>query len=106
MLDDYTEGTVTMVMVPAFVRMTTLDGDNALKVSYFLRDAASGTEFGGNAVHISDFSPDEAWMTNQETGLFSGDITGFDYPDLNGGPLVPGDNVACSTCCARATSWA
>jgi len=64
------------------------DGDNALKVSYFLRDASSGTEFGGNAVHISDFSPDQAWMTNQEKGLFSGDITGFDYPDLNGGPFV------------------
>jgi len=62
------------------------DSDNALKVSYFLRDASSGTEFGGNAVHINGFSQDP-WMSNQETGLFSGDITGFDYPDLNGGVL-------------------
>jgi hypothetical protein len=63
-------------------------GDNALKVSYFLRDAASGTEFGGNAVHIQGFSEGDPWMTNQETGLFSGDPYGFDYPDLEGGPPI------------------
>ena len=68
-----------------------VDSDNTLKVSYFMRDAASGTEFGGNAVHISDFSPFQPWMSNQETGLFSGDIFGFDYPDLNGGVLGYGD---------------
>ncbi|MFT4824928.1 MAG: hypothetical protein ACJASY_003682 [Halioglobus sp.] len=62
---------------------------NALKVSYFLRDAASGIEFGGNAVHVSGFnSTGQAWMTNQETGLFSGDVLGFDYPDLDGGPWI------------------
>ncbi|MEP1471516.1 MAG: hypothetical protein ABJK25_11120 [Halieaceae bacterium] len=61
--------------------------ENALKVSYFFRDAASGIEFGGDAVHLSNFST-EPWMTNQETGLFSGDPYGFDYPDLDGGPWV------------------
>ncbi len=58
----------------------------ALSVSYFIRDAATGIEMGGNAVHIKDFSP-APWMTNQETGLFSGDVYGFDYPDLDGGPF-------------------
>jgi hypothetical protein len=42
---------------------------------------------GNNAVHIADFSADP-WMTNQETGLFSGDVQGFDYPDLDGGPVI------------------
>jgi hypothetical protein len=66
--------------------------DNGLKVSYFFRDAASGIEFGGDAVHLSDFSaPDAPWMSNQETGLFSGDPYGFDYPDLDGGPWVQVD---------------
>lgn len=60
--------------------------DNFLKVSYFIRNGVTGTEMGGNAIHIRNFA-DDAWMTNQETGLFSGDIVGFDYPDLNGGPL-------------------
>jgi hypothetical protein len=67
---------------------------SALKVSYFLRDAASGIEFGGNAVHISGFNSTEgAWMTNQETGLFSGDVLGFDFPDLDGGPWIGGNPV-------------
>jgi hypothetical protein len=61
--------------------------DEALTVSYFIRDAAVGTEFGGNAVHISGFSADP-WLTNQETGLLSGDFFGFDFPDLDGGPWV------------------
>ena len=64
------------------------DADNVLKVSYFFRDATAGTEIGGNATHIADFS-DQPWMTNQETGLFSGDVFGFDYPDLDGGPFLP-----------------
>jgi hypothetical protein len=67
--------------------------DNVLKVSYFFRDATAGTEMGGDAVHLSDFS-DEAWMTNQEFGLFSGDVFGFDYPDLDGGPWVGFDGGA------------
>ncbi len=49
---------VTTMTARPCVTTFTSDGDNALKVSYFLRDAASGTEFGGNAVHIEDFSPD------------------------------------------------
>ena len=58
----------------------------ALSVSYFIRDAATGIEMGGNAVHIDGFS-DNPWMTNQEAGLFRGDVYGFDYPDLDGGPF-------------------
>lgn len=58
--------------------------DEALKVSYFIRDNASGVEFGDNAVHIRGFS-DEAMMTNQQFGWFSGDLDGFDFPDLDGG---------------------
>ncbi|MEM6579956.1 MAG: hypothetical protein AAF699_01715 [Pseudomonadota bacterium] len=71
---------------PGVCSNTYFDGENALAVSYFFRDAEAGTEFGGNATHIEDFSLNP-WMTNQEFGLFSGDIEGFDYPDLNGGPL-------------------
>jgi hypothetical protein len=67
--------------------------ENALKVSYFFRDATAGTEVGNNAVHLAGFNTTgEAWMTNQETGLFSGDVYGFDYPDLNGGPFVADDS--------------
>ncbi len=63
---------------------TYLDSDNVLAVSYFVRDAASGLEFGNQAVHIADFASGPM-MSNQELGIFSGDPTGFDYPDLNGG---------------------
>jgi hypothetical protein len=66
------------------------DATSALKVSYFFRNTAAGTEMGGNAVHIEDFAA-EAWMSNQEFGLASGDVTGFDYPDLNGGVLGYGN---------------
>lgn len=73
---------------------TTYTGDsNGLAVSYFVRDAASGIEFGGNAVHVTDFTT-QPMMTNQETGLFSGDVYGFDYPDLDGGPWVGTDGLA------------
>jgi hypothetical protein len=60
---------------------------DALKVSYFLRDAEGGREFGNSATHIAGFLTGPA-ITNQQFGLFSGDLLGFDYPDLNGG--VPG----------------
>jgi hypothetical protein len=64
---------------------TTYDStENVLKVQYFIRDGASGMEFGDNAVHFAGFS-DEAMMTNQQTGLSSGDFSGFDFPDLDGG---------------------
>jgi hypothetical protein len=72
---------------PGVCQNTYSDATNALKVSYFFRDATAGTEMGNNAVHIADFSADP-WMTNQETGLFSGDVQGFDYPDLDGGPVI------------------
>lgn len=69
---------------------------DSLSVSYFIRDAATGIEMGGNAVHIAGFSP-APWMSNQETGLFSGDIFGFDFPDLNGGPFDDTLGVAFGT---------
>lgn len=62
------------------------DASNALKVSYFIRDNASGVEFGGEAYHIANFLGEPA-MSNQQGGLSSGDLSGFDYPDLNGGAI-------------------
>jgi len=64
--------------------------DDVLKVSYFIRDAGSGREFGNSATHISGFLT-QAAITNQQFGLFSGDLLGFDYPDLNGGIPVTGE---------------
>ncbi len=61
-----------------------VDSANDLKVSYFIRDPQSGMEFGNNAVHIKNFSQ-VAMMTNQELGLSSGNLAGFDFPDLDGG---------------------
>ncbi len=66
-----------------------VDSDNVLKVSYFIRDPQSGMEFGNNAVHLKNFLLG-AVMTQQETGISSGDRDGFDFPDLNGG----GSNAA------------
>lgn len=64
---------------------------NVLKVSYFIRNAERGVEFGDNAVHIQNFLGEPA-ITNQELGYLSGDLRGFDFPDLNGGsPLDAGD---------------
>ena len=57
---------------------------NALKVSYFIRDNATGIELGDNAVHIRDFLANPA-LSNQQYGVVSGDLNGFDFPDLNGG---------------------
>lgn len=59
------------------------DSGNVLKVSYFIRDNASGIEFGDNAVHIADFLTAPA-ITNQELGWLSGDLDGFDFPNLDG----------------------
>jgi len=60
----------------------------ALKVSYFIRDGASGMEMGDNATHISAFAA-VPMMTNQEGGggLANGGVNGFDFPDLDGGGL-------------------
>ena len=63
--------------------------ENVLKVSYFIRDNDSGVEFGDNAVHIADFLPEPS-MTNQQFGYLSGDLNGFDFPDLDGGEPVNG----------------
>lgn len=60
------------------------DTGNVLQVSYFVRDSGAGLEAGGKAVHLENFLPVAA-MSNQEFGLLSGDLQGFDYPDLNGG---------------------
>jgi hypothetical protein len=57
---------------------------NSLKVSYFIKSDETGVEFGDNAVHVADFFDGPA-MTNQQTGVFDGDLCGFDHPDLNGG---------------------
>lgn len=59
------------------------DADNVLKVSYFIRDNATGIEFGDNAVHITDFI-EVPTITNQQFGYLSGDLNGFDFPDLDG----------------------
>ena len=63
---------------------TYVHSGNALKVSYFIRDNATGIEFGDNAVHISNFLTQPA-LTNQQYSVLSGDLNGFDFPDLNGG---------------------
>ena len=68
------------------------DVSNGLKVSYFIRDAASGIEFGNSAIHIQDFQVTPT-MTHQQYGLTSfateqaKALNGFDWPDLNGGGL-------------------
>ncbi|MEP5567940.1 MAG: hypothetical protein ABJN62_08905 [Halioglobus sp.] len=65
---------------------------DSLKVSYFIKSDETGVEFGDNAVHISGFLDTPA-MTNQETGIFSGDFQGFDHPDLNGGSPLDATNA-------------
>ncbi|MEM1190629.1 MAG: hypothetical protein AAGI72_19000 [Pseudomonadota bacterium] len=65
------------------VTNTFVDSDNVLKVSYSITDVASGIEFGDNAVHLEDFITVPT-ITNQQFGYFSGDLNGFDFPDLNG----------------------
>ena len=66
-----------------------VDSGNVLKVSYFIRDNSTGIEFGDNAVHIENFL-NAASITNQEYGFSSGDLNGFDFPDLNGGGMPGG----------------
>ena len=60
------------------------DTGDVLKVTYHYRNTVDGTEFGSNAVTFSGFMQD-ASITNQEFGVFDGDMQGFDFPDLNGG---------------------
>lgn len=60
------------------------DSIDPLKVSYFIRDNATGVEFGDNATHVQSFL-EEAAISNQQFGWLSGDLDGFDFPDLDGG---------------------
>ena len=68
---------------------TYTDSGNVLKVSYFIRDNGTGIEFGDHAVHIADFL-DVPAITNQQYGITSGDLNGFDFPDLDGTGLPRG----------------
>ena len=68
---------------------TYTDSGNVLKVSYFIRDNATGIEFGDNAVHIANFLGLPS-ITNQEYGIGSGDLNGFEFPDLDGTGLPNG----------------
>lgn len=61
---------------------------NSLKVSYFIKSDETGVEFGDNAVHVENYFDGPA-MTNQQLGVFDGDLCGFDHPDLNGGAPEP-----------------
>ena len=61
-----------------------VDSGDVLKVSYFIRDNATGIEFGDNAVHLGGFLTAPT-LTNQQYSVLSGDLNGFDFPDLNGG---------------------
>ncbi len=72
---------------PDLVEIYYEDAGDFLRVSYLIRDAESGIEFGNEALHLTNFS-DEPMMSNQQFGLFAGDFTGFDFPDLNGGSPV------------------
>lgn len=57
--------------------------DDALKVSYFIRDTASGIEFGNDAVMIEGFMANPH-MTSQQDGVNAGNVNGFDHPNLDG----------------------
>jgi hypothetical protein len=56
-------------------------------VSYFIKSDVTGVEFGNNAVHVENYFDGPA-MTNQQLGVFDGDLLGFDHPDLNGGSPI------------------
>ncbi|MEH6518543.1 MAG: hypothetical protein V7742_17840 [Halioglobus sp.] len=66
------------------------DTGNVLNVTYFVRSAETGTEFGSRAVHIADFQMG-AMMSNQEI-IVTGNIDyySFLYPNLDGGSPAPG----------------
>ncbi|MEH6610849.1 MAG: hypothetical protein V7696_15890 [Halioglobus sp.] len=64
------------------------DTGNVLNVTYFVRSAETGTEFGSRAVHIADFNA-SAMMSNQEIIVIgSTDYYSFLYPNLDGGSPV------------------
>lgn len=77
------------------------DTGDVLKVSYFIRHASSGLEFGNSAYHIGTFAG-EAMMANQQYGLVNsydtpvapaGWDSGHEFPNLNGGSSVLGQTV-------------
>jgi hypothetical protein len=74
----------TGVAAPVLEDTAYIDGGNVLKVSWFIRNTVAGLEFGDDAVIIQDFETLNAMMTHQEQGIFSGNLRGFDFPDLNG----------------------
>ena len=78
------DAAATSAVVKAGGANTYVDTGDVLKVSYFIRDNASGVEFGDNAVHVQGFLT-AASITNQQFGWLSGDLDGFDFPDLDGG---------------------
>jgi len=82
--------------------------DEALKVSWFVRDTARALEFGGNAAHISGFAAGPM-MTNQQLivkqdGAKQFDPLNFELPNLDGGPwgatatIADGSAAADSLC--------
>ena len=57
----------------------------ALSVSYFIRNADSGVEMGGRAVHIDEYAT-QPMMSNQQIIINREyDPYGYFYPDLDGG---------------------
>ncbi len=82
--------------------------DEALSVTYFIRDQSSGLEFGNSAVHIKGFA-DGAMLANQEYSVFDPlcqanpniqgalskqqCLTGFDFPNLEGGSSSNGGAI-------------
>jgi len=76
--------TATGVVTDKEAVTTYVDGGNVLKVSWFIRDANAGLEMGNDAVMIQDFANSAAMITHQEQGVYSGNLRGFDFPDLGG----------------------
>ena len=86
---DTTHQFTTTLTGPVLQPTNYVASPDSLKVSYFIKSDETGVEFGDNATHIAGFMTGPA-MTNQQRGIFSGDLQGFDHPDLNGGaPLDP-----------------
>ncbi|NQX90234.1 MAG: hypothetical protein HRT77_16410 [Halioglobus sp.] len=85
----------TTTNIATGVTSTYTETDNVLKVSYFLRDSATGIEFGNDSIMFEDFAS-IPMMTHQEFGLeaYSIDpanaLNGWDFPDVRGG----GNNAA------------
>jgi len=74
---------------PVYADNVWVEAPSSLKVSYFIKSDETGVEFGNNSVHVENFL-DDAAMTNQQRGVFDGDLCGFDHPNLNGGSPVCG----------------